>query len=121
MINKITKMARSLLYIEDDLTQRLDYSTGEHPTVDDFEIWIFEQVWGDTSLGFGGIGGQAMTSAPTFAFIPNGVNQNCFVYFGSRFAYAVPFSEVFYEDLKGHCLVSVAKSGKYNKAGDACV
>lgn len=118
MSNKITKMARSLLYIEEDLAQRLDYSTGEHPTVNDFEIIIFEQTWGDTSLGFGGIGGQAITMAPTYVFIPNGVNQNYFVYFGARFAYDVPYSSVLWNDIRCHNMASVMRSGKYRAAAE---
>lgn len=118
MSNKITKMARSLLFIEEDLAHRLDYSTGEHPTVNDFEIIIFEQTWGDTSLGFGGIGGQAITTAPTYVFIPNGVNQNYFVYFGSGFAYDVPHSSVLWNDIRCHNMASVMKSGKYRAAAE---
>lgn len=118
MSNKITKMARSLLFIEEDLAQRLDYSTGEHPTVNDFEIIIFEQTWGDTSLGFGGIGGQAITTAPTYVFVPNGVNQNYFVYFGAGFAYDVPHSSVLWNDICGHNMASVMRSNKYRAAAE---
>lgn len=35
------------------------------------ELHMFPQVWGDTSLGFGGIGGQAITSAYTTIVIDN--------------------------------------------------
>ena len=80
MSNKLTEMAREILSIEADLPYRLDYSNKSHPTVNDFELHTFEQTWGSTALGFGGIGGQAMTTARTYVFIPIGINQKCFVY-----------------------------------------
>lgn len=56
MSNKLTKMARQLLCIEEDLWFRLSPSKyNKFVSPDDFELHIFEQVWGSTSLGFGGI------------------------------------------------------------------
>lgn len=115
MSNKLTTMAREILAIEFDLPFRFDYSTGERPTVNDFEIHVFEQTWGSTTLGFGGMGGQAMTTANTYVFVPVNVNQSCFVYFAGGFAYAVPYSEMFMEDILGQCMASVNQSGKYKK------
>ena len=86
MSNKLTEMARDILDIEADLPYRFDYSDNSNPTLDDFELHTFEQTWGSTTLGFGGVGGQMMTSATTYVFIPMGVNQKCFVYFAGRFA-----------------------------------
>lgn len=37
----------------------------------EFEFYMFPQAWGSTSLGFGGIGGQAMTSAYTTVITDN--------------------------------------------------
>ena len=118
MSNKLTKLALDLLLIERDLPWRLDHSKDDPrypPTVDDFEVRVFEQTWGSTALGFPGIGGQAMTSAPTFVFIPNGCNQKCFVYFGGRFAYAADWTPKFIEDLRAGNMVSVSRSGRYRK------
>ena len=113
MSNKLTEMARDILEIEADLPYRFDYSNNSNPTLDDFEIHVFEQTWGSTALGFGGVGGQAMTSATTYVFIPIGINQKCFVYFAGSFAYAVDYSEKFMEDvLKGN-VASVSEAGKY--------
>lgn len=114
MSNKIVKAARELLEIEEDLRFRFDYSN-ERPTVDDFNIIVFEQTWGSTALGFGGFGGQAITSAMTYVFIPVTCDQECFVYFGSRFAYHVPYSSAFSEDVKCQQVESVARAGKYRK------
>ena len=114
MSNKLTGMAREILAIEADLPYRFDYSDNSHPTLDDFEIHIFDQTWGSTALGFGGIGGQAMTTARTYVFIPMGINQKCFVYFAGKFAYAVDYSEKFMKDVYNENMESVARAGKYS-------
>ena len=59
MPNKLTRIAQEILFMESDLPQRFDYSSGERPEINDFEIHLFEQTWGSTALGFSGIGGQA--------------------------------------------------------------
>lgn len=117
MQNKIISMARELLEIDSDIPYRFNYTDypDEKPTVDDFEIHIFEQTWGSTALGFSGIGGQAMTTANTYVFIPLFVHQNCFVYFGAKFAYAVPYSEVFVKDVGQQKMEPVFRKGKYLK------
>ena len=113
MSNKLTSMAREILNIEADLPYRFDYSDKSNPTLDDFELYTFEQTWGSTALGFGGIGGQAITSATTYVFIPMSVNQKCFVYFAGRFAYAVDYSEKFIGDVLEGNVAAVYESGKY--------
>lgn len=50
------------------------------------EMWL--QTWGSTALGFGGIGGQAITSAYTF-LVWGDYKEKCLVYFAGRFAYEV--------------------------------
>ena len=113
MSNKLTEMAKELLIIEADLPFRFEYKEKPYPTIDDFELYTFEQVWSSTALGFGGIGGQAMTSARTYVFIPITCNQKCFVYFAGRFAYAVDYSEKFMEDVLNNNMAAVYESGKY--------
>ena len=115
MSNKLTQMAREILQIEADLPYRFDYKENPSPTLEDFEIHTFEQVWGSTALGFGGMGGQEMTSATTYVFIPTCCDQKCFVYFAGRFAYAADYSEAFKEDVAKRNMVSVSKAGKYKK------
>ena len=115
MSNKLTRMAREILAIEADLPYRFDYSDNSNPTLDDFELYTFEQTWGSTALGFGGLGGQAITSAITYVFIPISINQKCFVYFAGRFAYAVDYSEKFMKDVLDCDMASVAESGKYRR------
>lgn len=117
MSNKLTQMAKELLCIEEDLSFRLDYNEKPIPTLDDFELYTFEQVWGSTSLGFGGIGGQALTPARTYVFVPVNCNQKCFVYFAGRFAYAVDYSEGFMEDVLRCNMEPVSRADKYTLCG----
>ena len=112
MPNQLTNMAHEVLSIESDIPYRFDRSN-ENPTVNDFEIYTFNQTWGSTTLGFCGYGGQAITSARTYVFVPIYCNQKCFVYFGSRFAYAVPYSDVLMEDINKQQMEPVSQCGKY--------
>lgn len=110
MIDKITKMCEELGMVRDNMKLG-DLSP------DDFDIYIFEQTWGSTALGFGGIGGQAMTTANTYVLIPNNaeVDSECLVYFAGKFAYSAPYSEVFMGDVRANNMVSVRKRFKYYK------
>lgn len=116
MSNQLTETAKELLIMEGDLPFRFDYTEEPNPSIDDFDMHIFPQVWGSTALGFGGVGGQAMTEARTYVFIPVSCWQKCFVYFAGRFAYAVPYSEVLMEDIRKQNVESVSGAGKYIKA-----
>lgn len=51
-------------------------------------VAMFPQTWGSTALGFGGIGGAAMTSA--YTIVIRGPGRDCAVYWAGRFAYLVP-------------------------------
>lgn len=122
MSNKLTETALDLLLIEKDILYRMDYSKEDkhfRVGVDDFAMYIFEQTWGSTALGFGGIGGQAMTTANTYVFVPVTCHQNCFVYFDGRFAYQAPCSKSFMEDVRNHSMKSVNQSGFYIKEANS--
>lgn len=116
MSNKLTDLAIETLLIEKDIPFRINYSK-EEPlyrfNIDDFDICIFSQTWGSTALGFDGYGGQAMTTANTCVLIPESCHQDCFVYFAGRFAYNVPYSEAFREDVRNHSMKSVRQAVKY--------
>lgn len=103
----LNMIAIELLTIREDLYAR----TNGGFTGDADEIYIFDQVWGSTALGFGGMGGQAMTRAMTYVIIQN--YEDAYVYFGSRFAYHCKATVAFMEDLKNRRMVSVMESGKY--------
>jgi hypothetical protein len=72
---------------------------------------MFPQTWSSTALGFGGIGGQAITSAYVCIIESNLVGGYA-VYFGGRFAYVINRpNEKFIEDLQRHRMVD-ANLGK---------
>ena len=112
--NQLVSMAREILAIEADLPYRLDYSE-ERPTIDDFELYTFNQTWSSTALGFDGIGGQAITQARTYVFVPMTCNQKCFVYFAGRFAYKADWCETLKEDIRNQKMAPVYQAGKYRK------
>ena len=114
--NQLVDMVREVLAIENDLPYRFDY-TEEKPTIDDFELYTFNQTWGSTALGFGGVGGQAMTKARTYVFVPVTCNQKCFIYFAGRFAYKADYCGALIEDIRSHNMEHVYKAGKYIKEG----
>ena len=77
------------------------------PREDHCEVVMFQQAWSSTALGFGGIGGQTITSAYTVAVI--GPCGDACVYFAGRFAYHIKRPNAqFYEDVAGRGLKSVA-------------
>ncbi len=109
----LTHTAIELLHINEDFPFRLEHP--QNTRISDFELYDFTQVWGDTTCGFGGVGGQVMTAARTYVLVPVSCDEKCLVYFGSRFAYAVPYSQVFIEDVRGGRVEPVYKKGKYLK------
>lgn len=56
-----------------------------------------------------------MTGAYTYVFISEN-NNNCHVYFDGAFAYTVPYSDVFMEDVVRCNMESVSGKIKYIKA-----
>lgn len=100
--------AKELISIYQDIQHRI--SPGIALTLHDFD-----QTWASTALGFGGVGGSAMTTARTYVLIPYSAQDWAFVYFGGRFAYRTPTNDRFWEDLKNHQMASVAESGRYMK------
>lgn len=116
MSNKLTDLAIEVLLVEKDIPLRIDYSK-EDPlyrfNINDFSVYIFEQTWGSTALGFSGMGGQAITTANTIVLIPINNNQDCFVYFAGRFAYSVPYSDIFGDDVMNYSVVGVNQISKY--------
>lgn len=87
------------------------------PTTRDFAVYaMFTQAWGSTSLGHGGMGGAAITTAYTVVLECHYTSE-MLVYFGSQFCYKVNkrganFS-LFVEDCRNQNLVSKQESEKY--------
>ena len=72
---------------------------------------MFPQTWGSTALGFGGIGGQAITSAYVCIIESNLLGQFA-VYFGGQLAYVIERpNEKFMEDIARQQMTD-AKLGK---------
>ena len=86
---------------------------------DELEVVMFPQTWGSTALGYGGLGGAAMT--PAYTIIVSCPRSVHCVYFGSgRLAYKLIWAamssegrENFYKDLAAHNMSAVHGSEKY--------
>ncbi|KVP17164.1 hypothetical protein [Burkholderia ubonensis] len=58
------------------------------PDASECEVFaMFAQTWGSTALGFGGIGGAAMS--PAYTVVVSGPQGHMAVYWGGRFAYLI--------------------------------
>lgn len=107
---KLIKSAIHLLHISEYM-RVMFYNEVNY---DEGELYDFDQTWGSTALGFGGVGGSAMTTERTYVFIPYHVDM-AYVFFGSRFAYRCRINDEFRKDLNNHNMASVMESGKYNR------
>lgn len=84
----------------------------------EFSMYMFPQTWGDTALGFGGIGGQAITSAYTTVIIDEYTGW-CGVFFNEGLAYVVHDpNQYFFEDLRNGEMQPVFKKGRYLRRDD---
>lgn len=85
------------------------------PRAQEIEVCaMFPQTWESTALGFGGIGGAAMTTAYTIAL--RGPQGDVLVYFVGRFAYRVSKpNETFSSDLSSFALCGVDEHQKYER------
>ena len=73
---------------------------------------MFPQVWSSTAMGFGGIGGQAITTAYT-TVVESDIDASCCVYFGGQFAYRIERpNEQFFEDLMKQQMTQVSGAKK---------
>ena len=83
----------------------------------DIEIYaMFDQTWSSTALGFGGIGGQAITNAYTIVLRSNILGEYC-VYFSGRFAYNIKRpNEKFFQDVAKRYMAPVKEKDEYERA-----
>ena len=89
------------------------------PVTEELSVYSFPQTWGSTALGFGGIGGAAMTEAQTTVVM---YHHAAAVYFGRRLAYVIPDVELcFMTDLHSCDMADVRGSGKYRRKKKAVV
>ena len=81
----------------------------EHCRID-----MFEQSWGSTALGFGGIGGASITSA--YTVIVTGPNGDACVYFAGRLAYHIKRpNQKFWEDNQNRSMRPVSGARVYEQ------
>lgn len=83
-----------------------------NPTTYDFSVvGFFPQTWGSTALGFGGIGGAAVTTAYTVVLK---MNNYYAVFFSDSLAYTIQDPKPqFFEDMKNQRMASVSNSSAY--------
>lgn len=109
----LIEIAREVLAIHEEFPYHL--KDMENHYIGDFEMETFTQIWGNTSGGFCSMGGCAMTTQRTYVFISQRADEKCQVYFGGRYAYSVPYSEAFMNDVKNHCVEGCGHQSKYVK------
>lgn len=112
----LIKIARELLYIHEEFPNHLNDFYNHK--INNFKMETFTQIWGNTSGGFEGIGGSAMTEQRTYVFIPIVENEPCQVYFGGRYAYSVPITDLFIKDVREHKVAGIHSREKYLVKGN---
>ena len=124
VFNKLTQEEKKELYEHERQTNipmgPADCSidrTRKHSLSDLTVYSMFVQTWGSTALGFGGIGGAAMTSAYVCVIESNLLGQFA-VYFDGRLAYRIEQSNSkFKEDIAAQQMADVNKAkGRYERA-----
>ena len=118
VFNKLSQEEKKQLYAEERRTgvrmgpaDTIVEKSRKHSFYDLTVYSMFPQTWSSTALGFGGIGGQAITSAYVCIIESNLVGGYA-VYFGGRLAYVINRpNEKFIEDLQRHRMVD-ANLGK---------
>jgi hypothetical protein len=118
VFNKLSQEEKKQLYAEERRTgvhmgpaDTIVEKSRKHSFYDLTVYSMFPQTWSSTALGFGGIGGQAFTSAYVCVIESNLVGGYA-VYFGGRLAYVINRpNEKFMEDVHRHRMVD-AKLGK---------
>ncbi len=99
--------------------------TTRRPDVSECEVVaMFAQTWGSTALGFGGIGGAAMT--PAYTVVVRSPDGTFAVYWAGHFAYLVPSDatqdkrDAFQADLSKRYTVSVSEAeARYGAVADS--
>lgn len=118
VFNRLTREEKQALYEQERQTNipmgpadcRIE-KTRRH-TMHDLTVYaMFTQTWGSTALGFGGIGGAAMTTAYVCVIESNLLGQFA-VYFGGRLAYRIERPDTkFWEDIAAQQMAD-ANTGK---------
>ena len=88
------------------------------PDTSDIEVELWPQTWGSTALGYGGVGGAAMT--PAYTVLVTMGNHYCVYFGGGRLAYRLDYSQMtpqgrerWRADHAARSLASVREVGRY--------
>lgn len=88
------------------------------PREEDIEVYMFLQTWGSTALGYGGVGGSAMTTAYTVVVSMH--DAACVYFGGDRLAYKIDFNSLsiegmdrFQHDLNTHNMADCRECVRY--------
>lgn len=92
-------------------TENKDEICYRRPYEHEVEVYSFPQSFSDTTLGFGGVGGQAFTTAQMTVVI---YGANACVYVSGKLAYKLKrYTTKFWEDLNQHYLLG--RNSNWNK------
>lgn len=102
-INSYKQLQYTITQMGGDYAPKLrDYFQDKTNQWDQVDFHIIQQTWGNTSGGWQGIGGAAMTTDYS-VIVTNKFLNVAFVYFGGRLAYICEMDERFNLDrIKGH-------------------
>lgn len=91
---------------------------GQIDNLNEFTVYSFPQTWGSTCLGFGGIGGQAVTTAQTTVIILQSqtLGHHGWVFFNDRPAYHIEKPNIsFYTDIREGAMKNVGSQNWYKR------
>jgi hypothetical protein len=101
---------------KDPNVNRFDYKVKRTRYLNQDEVLVaamFAQTWASTALGFGGVGGAAITSAYSIVIE---YENTYYVYFGGRFAYKLKDpNQKFWDDIRAQNLAHVRDAWEYTK------
>lgn len=85
------------------------------PFEHEMSVIMFPQSWGSTALGFGGMGGSAITDAYTVIVRHPNRREVC-VYFNGEFAYRIERpNQKFRDDMARQQMAAVSGASKYEE------
>lgn len=92
MFNRLTEFSTTF-------TRVLCHAHKEFGDIDQLKLYSWQQTWCDTSLGFGGVAGQAVSAAQTI-LLEDEEKGIAHVYHGGRYAYSCQCEEDFMNALR---------------------
>lgn len=113
MRNNMNDIGKMVILVMEDARPRLQ-RVFDIPKDEEMVVYMFPQIWGNTAIGFGGIAGQAFTTA--YTIVVYGPKEDVCVYFGGRFAYYIKITnDVFDQDMSNNKMKKVADHELYEE------